>query len=142
MKYVDSNVFIYPVVADERTEAKSASAKKVLLQIATGRLEAATCYLTWDETVWVLKKFLGRDLAVAEGKRFLEFPGLKFLRVDGPVVSRAQDLVAKYEIKPRDAIHAACALENGIREIISDDPDFDDPTLSAGGCLVRAAVRP
>jgi uncharacterized protein len=126
MKYVDSNVFIYPVVADERTEAKSASAKKVLLQIATGRLEAATCYLTWDEAVRVLKKFLGRDLAVAEGKRFLEFPGLKFLRVDGPVVSRAQDLVAKYEIKPRDAIHAACALENGIREMISDDPDFDD----------------
>jgi uncharacterized protein len=126
MKYVDSNVFIYPVVADEKTEAKSASAKKILLQIATGRLEAATCYLTWDEAVRVLKKFLGRDLAVAEGKRFLEFPGLKFLRVDGPVVSRAQELVARYEIKPRDAIHAACALENGIREIISDDPDFDD----------------
>ena len=126
MKYVDSNVFIYPVVADEKTETKSASAKRILLQIAMGRLEAATCYLTWDETVWVLKKFLGRDLALAEGKRFLEFPNLKFLRVDGPIVSRAQDLITKYEIKPRDAIHAACAVENGIREIISDDPDFDD----------------
>lgn len=126
MKYADSNVFIYPVVADAKTEAKSASSKKILLQIATGKLEAATCYLTWDETVWVLKKFLGRDIAFAEGKRFLEFPNLKFLKVDGQIISRAQDLIAKYEIKPRDAIHAACALENGIKEIISSDPDFDE----------------
>lgn len=126
MKYVDSNVFIYPVVADATTEAKSASSKKILLQIAKGTLDAATCYLTWDETVWVLKKFLGRNLAVTEGKRFLEFPNLKFLKVDGPIISRAQELITKYEIKPRDAIHAACALENGIKEIISSDPDFDD----------------
>ncbi|MEM3065049.1 MAG: type II toxin-antitoxin system VapC family toxin [Candidatus Nitrosotenuis sp.] len=125
MKYIDSNVFIYPVVADEKTEPKSTSSKKILLQIATGKLDAATCYLTWDETVWIIKKFLGRDIAFAEGKRFLEFPNLKFLRVDGSTVSRAQEIITKYEIKPRDAIHAACALENGIREMISSDPDFD-----------------
>ena len=66
------------------------------------------------------------SLALAEGRRFLEFPNLKFLKVDGPTVSRAQELISKYEIKPRGAIHAACALENGIKEIVSDDPDFDE----------------
>lgn len=125
MKYVDSNVFIYPVVADVKTEGKAASSKKILLQIATGKLDAATCYLTWDEIVWVLRKFLGHDLALIGGKRFLEFPNLKFLKVDAPAVGRAQELIGKYELKPRDALHAACALESGIREIISDDPDFD-----------------
>lgn len=126
MKYIDSNIFIYPVVADEKTETKAASSKKILLQISTGKLNAATCYLTWDEIVWVFEKFLGRDLALAEGRRFLEFPNLKFLKVDGAIISRAQDLINKYQMKPRDAIHAACALENNINEIISDDSDFDD----------------
>ena len=28
-------------------------------------------------------------------------------------------------MKPKDAIHSACAIKNGIKEIISDDPDFD-----------------
>lgn len=125
MKYIDSNVFIYPIVADEKNGSKSTSSKKVLLQIATGKLDAATCYLTWDEMVWVLKKFFGRDVALTGGKRFLEFPNLKFLKVDGLIINHAQELITKYEIKPRDAIHAACALENGIKEIISYDPDFD-----------------
>ena len=31
----------------------------------------------------------------------------------------------KYKIKPRDAIHAAIALENGIETIVSYDRDFD-----------------
>lgn len=125
MKYVDSNVFIYPVVADERTDRKAALAKKILLQIANGKLKAATSSLTWDELFWVIKKFLGRSLAIVEGRRFVEFPNLKILEVGESTITAAQDVIGNYDIKPRDSIHAACALENGIREIISDDPDFD-----------------
>lgn len=125
MRYVDSNVFIYPVIADWRTDRKAALAKKVLLQIADGKLKAVTSSLTWDELVWSLRKFLGRSLAVAEGRKFLEFPNLKFLDIRESTISKAQDLIDEYNIKPRDSIHAACALENGVKEIISDDPDFD-----------------
>jgi predicted nucleic acid-binding protein len=28
-------------------------------------------------------------------------------------------------LKPRDAIHSACAIRNGTKETVSDDPDFD-----------------
>lgn len=125
MKYIDSNIFIYPVVADEKTENKAASSKQVLLQVASGKIDAATSCLTWDELVWVLTKFLGRNIAIAEGRRFLAFPNLKFIDVNETTINRAQDLVDEYGIKPRDAIHAACALENGIRDVLSDDPDFD-----------------
>ena len=41
------------------------------------------------------------------------------------VIREAQKIVEKYRIKPRDAIHVACALKNGIKKVISDDPDLD-----------------
>ncbi|HEY3128917.1 MAG TPA: PIN domain-containing protein [Acidobacteriota bacterium] len=33
--------------------------------------------------------------------------------------------VSLHHLKPRDAIHAASALSRGIREIVSEDSDFD-----------------
>ena len=124
--YIDSNVFIYPIIAEAKTEIKSASAKRTLLQIATGELkDDATSCLTWDDLVWVLTRFLGKKIALSQGKRFLSFQNLHFVDVKQTTIDRAQDLIENYDLKPRDAIHAACALENGIQEIISDDPDFD-----------------
>lgn len=34
-------------------------------------------------------------------------------------------MLEEYGLKPRDAIHAAAALENGIGKILSFDEDFD-----------------
>jgi len=52
-------------------------AKNVLLKIAEGDLEAATASLTWDEFVWAVKKISGKQAAIKEGKKFLEFPNIK-----------------------------------------------------------------
>jgi predicted nucleic acid-binding protein len=125
MKYVDSNVFIYSVVAEEKSERKASLSKKILLKVADGSLAAATSVLTWDELVWATRKFSGLENAIKEGKFFLEFPNLKILKVDSEVIKEAQKLVETYKLKPRDAIHAACAIKNNIKEIISDYPDFD-----------------
>jgi len=125
MIYVDSNVFIYAVVADEKTEKKTLLSKKILLKIAQGSLKAATSSLTWDEFVWVIRRIFGSEVAIIEGKKFLRFPNLKILSVDEKVIREAQKIVEKYRIKPRDAIHVACALKNGIKKVISDDPDLD-----------------
>ena len=68
MVYVDSNVFIYPIIYDERS--------------------------------------------VEEAKR--------------STILNAQRLMDEYGLKPRDAIHAAAALENRIDTIVSYDKDFDE----------------
>lgn len=125
MIYLDSNVFIYPIIADEKTEMKSSSAKKILLEVSEGKLAAATCTLTWDELTWIVGKFLGSKMAIDEGNRFLDFPNLTLLSVDENVIKEAQRISQKYKLRPRDAIHVASALENGIKEIISDDSDLD-----------------
>ncbi len=123
--YVDSNVFIYPVIYDEKSVKKAAAAKRVLVKIAEGTIDASTASLTWDELVWVARKILGKEIAEAEGKKFLEFPNLKILNVDERTIKEAQDIMEKYALKPRDSIHLGCAIRNRLRDVISDDPHLD-----------------
>ena len=54
------------------------------------------------------------------------FPNLKILLIDSEIVGYAQGLIEKYNLKPRDAIHAASAIKNQVKEIVSNDSDFDD----------------
>ena len=48
-----------------------------------------------------------------------------FFDLNAEIVVRAHLITEKYNIQPRDALHAATALCNGATEIISDDSDFD-----------------
>jgi len=124
MKYIDSNVFIYPVIYDYAISGV-VKAKKYLLQIAKGQLKACTAALTWDELVWIVRKISNPETAISEGEKFLKFPHLLILDVNHIVLQKAQEIIEEYYLKPRDAIHAATALINNIDQIISDDEDFD-----------------
>lgn len=98
---------------------------KIMGKIAKNEIDACTSVLTWDEFFQFVKKSLGSDYAKLSGQRFLNIINLKFLDSDFKVVSTAQRLTEKYNLSPRDAIHAASAILNGCKEIVSDDPDFD-----------------
>jgi len=123
--YIDSNIFLYPVLYDEEFHVKVKNARKVLIDVSEGRLRAATSSLTWDEVIWVIRKIYNAKLAMEKGRQFLNFPNLNILKIDVKVLFVAQNLVEKYSLKPRDAIHVASALSNNIKTIISDDKDFD-----------------
>jgi len=123
MAYVDANVFVYKVIlAEDRREA--ALSREILLKIARREISAYTASLTWDELVWAVRRVMGAEAAKTEGERFLRFPNLKILNVDGVLVE-AQRIMSNYNLHPRDAIHAACAVKNRLKKIVSDDADFD-----------------
>jgi len=120
--YIDSNVFLNPILySDKKAEAY----KKTLNNIINNDFYAVTSVLTWDEVVFILGKKIGKDLAVKEGKKFLTFPNLFFVSVNVDIILKAQKILEKYNLKPRDAIHIATALSQGCNEIVSDDADFD-----------------
>jgi len=125
MPYLDSNVFIYPVIYDEAAEPKVRKAKELLLSIENGKLSAFTSTLTWDEVVWVVSRVMGRSEGALQGKKLLGFPNLQFVVADENVLARAQRLVDKYKLSPRDSIHVASALQKRTKTVISDDVDFD-----------------
>lgn len=125
MLYVDSNLFIYPIIYDSNVMPEAARAKQKLLEIASGSVKACTSTLTWDEVTWITRRLFGSEKAAEQGASFLKLPNLKLLKVDMEIVSYAQALLEKHDLKPRDAIHAATAVKNGISEILSYDEDFD-----------------
>ena len=125
MLYVDSNLFIYPIIYDSNVMPEAARAKQKLLEIASGSVKACTSTLTWDEVTWITRRLFGSEKAAEQGASFLKLPNLKLLKVDMEIVSYAQALLEKHDLKPRDAIHAATAVKNGISENLSYDEDFD-----------------
>jgi predicted nucleic acid-binding protein len=90
MQYVDSNVFLFPVLYAPDSEPKAKKAKEILLQIENGTLLASTSILTWDEVVWVATKLLGKTDGITQGQKLLGFPNLKFINVDEEVVAQAR----------------------------------------------------
>ncbi|MEM2607939.1 MAG: type II toxin-antitoxin system VapC family toxin [Thermoproteota archaeon] len=125
LSYIDSNIFIYPIIYDPDSVREAFLAKNLLRKIALGEIEAYASPVTWDEVAWVVRKVLGVNSSLNQGRKLLSFPNLKILPVKKTTVLKAQDLMEKYELKPRDALHASIALENKVTTIVSYDEDFD-----------------
>lgn len=119
MKYLDANVFLHAVL---ESGPIGDAARRLLKQATTG--DAATSTLTVDEVVWSLWKIEGRDTAVAKGRQMIAARNVTYMPVTPDHLEQVLDLV-EGGMRPRDAIHAAVALEAGIQEIVSTDPDFD-----------------
>ncbi len=122
MIYLDANIFLYASLDDKE---KGDKCRQILTKVSKEKLLGATSSLTWDEIVHSVWKNKGRDIAIIEGEIFLKFPKLKILQNTNNTIARAQQVISKYNLKPRDAIHVATMLEFKITEIISDDTDFD-----------------
>jgi predicted nucleic acid-binding protein len=125
MPYLDSNIFIYPVIYQTDAQSKAKKAKEILLSVEKGQLSAYTSTLTWDEVVWVVTKVMSRNDGIAQGRKLLGFPNLQFIDTDENVLVAAQRLIEKYKLNPRDSIHIASALDRRLKIVISDDEDFD-----------------
>jgi len=122
--YADAGLFLVPVLQSDRVPP-AVSAARFLEALARGTRKVSTSTLTWDEVVYVVRRLLGPEDSVAKGAELLAFPNLTWHRVDLAVLRRAADLYRSLPMRPRDAIHAATALEAGEREILSEDRVFD-----------------
>lgn len=122
MMYLDANVFIYPHTGQG---VKSDASIVLLAKVALGELEAGTSVLSWDEVQHALRRKIPKEQALEVSKNMLFMNNLLWFEADAALLEKAQFLTETCNLQPRDAIHAATAILNGCREIISDDPDFD-----------------
>lgn len=89
-------------------------------------MEACTSSITWDEVVWIVRKLFDVNVSIHQGRIFLSFPNIRLLTIKRATILKAQEIVEKHRLTPRDAIHAATAIENNINTIVSYDKDFDN----------------
>ncbi len=125
MKYLDSNVFIMPVLYKGK---KAEKAKKILEMLSEGILSCATASLTLDEVLWVIiKQTHDRSRAIQICRDIMELPNLSILNVTAKDVVGALWFMDKYNwLKPRDAIHLGVCTNSGIFTIVTDDSDFNN----------------
>lgn len=123
MIYLDANIFVY-LICYGRETGEHARAKEAMNAVLKSHEPLVTASLTWDELTHASARLFGREIAKSHGEWFLRFPHLSFAPVTQITLRGAQALFAE-GLKPRDAIHAACALENHCTKIISNDPHFD-----------------
>lgn len=122
--YIDSNIFLYPVLYQGLPEVELA--RKVLVAIENKEITAYTSTLTWDEVSYVTEKLLGKTDAIEVGKKFINFPYLRFIPADDEIIRMSQLFREKYNLKPRDSIHLSSAIKRQIKKIVTDDRDFGD----------------
>lgn len=125
MMYFDANVFIYPLIYNINLNVNANTANYYLELLVTGKMVGYTCTLTWDEVFYKIKQLYGNIKADQASKTLFTFPNLNFVNVDFEIISKAQKIAMLFNTMPRDAIHAACALEYCNGEIISNDLHFD-----------------
>ena len=124
MKYLDSNVFLYPLLYKGK---KATKAQNILNEMVLGKAPCITSSLTLDEIIWIIMKMHDRTKAIEIARDVLSLPNLKILDVTNEHILQSLDLMEKYQrLKPRDAIHIAVCINAGVFTIISDDTDFEN----------------
>ena len=120
--YIDANVFL---LARFGTGRKSEAASKIIEGLQSGNISGTTCSLTLDEVMWaIIRQKQGNELReVVED--IYALPNLNVVDTPAHAPLRALEFIRDYNLRPRDAIHAAVMTERGITAIYSDDEDFD-----------------
>jgi predicted nucleic acid-binding protein len=123
LRYLDANVFTHAVL---HRGPKGAKAADLLRSVAEGEEDACTSALAWDEVVGALMAAGPREKALSSASVLFSSGRLRLVPIRREEIQAATKLMEEHAgLDPRDAIHAACAMAAGAKEIVSEDADFD-----------------
>jgi len=100
---------------------------RILAQVEVGTLEAAVNIEVLQELLYRYSHIKLADKGIQLCRAILRYP-LIVLPVTQSDIQLAVDLFEAHHgagLNPRDAVHAATMLNNGMRQLISTDKDFD-----------------
>jgi len=126
MKYVDTNIFIRALIADDPEKSRACS--RLLHRVDRGQEDITTCESIVSEVAFVLSSPANYRLAHEEVRaRFAPYLRMRGLRLPGrSTYLEALDLFAQYpHLDFEDALCVAHMRQAGITEILSYDRDFD-----------------
>lgn len=121
MIYLDANVLIFAGLV---RNPQGDRARKMLVDIHRG-LPACTSSLTFDEFMWIAIREKKRELIRPVIESAYGLHNFEVKTVSSFIPIRALFIMEETGLKPRDAFHVAIMEEFGIKEIVSDDADFD-----------------
>ncbi len=126
-RYWDSDMFLGWLIHEPDKER---ACRAVLREAEAGRLLIVTSALTIAEVLWIRgQPKLSRDQA-EQIERFFKHKYIAFRNVDRTIAEAARQVVWDYDIRPKDAVHVATALDvHRTRDGGLDQFDTFDETL-------------
>lgn len=120
--FLDTNIFLYAAGASHPLRDTCA---RVLRRVADGSLEATINSEVVQEILYVLARRGRREDGLKLGRNLTAlFPDL--LPVTRDDMLRTCELLHRYPaLSVRDAVHVGTMLRNGLKTVVSVDPDFD-----------------
>ena len=120
--FLDSNIFVNAKIKDRKY---GSSCARVIIDLAEGRLSAATSTLALVEVSNALKKIgLGKEVALEINSIYSTgITVTEMLNVD---VRLTVELFRSSSVSPYDCAHAAIMKRIGLDTILSTDPHFED----------------
>jgi predicted nucleic acid-binding protein len=135
--YIDSNIFIFAATVKGKL---GQDCREIIRLINERKITCASSFLVVDEVIWILKKNVGKDLAIKITKAMLSMP-IKWIAIDESVIIRMVDTYEKTQLDPRDAIHISSMKVVGLSVIVSEDDDFDKEDrierINASKCIEK-----
>ena len=130
--YVDINIFIYWLGKHPTFGETAYEWIKKIEDSPRGKY--VTSSLTLYETLVIIAGLTGRNL---KDKQLVEGVITSITRLKGLVIDQltpedhiqAVELMKKHDLDYEDSLHLATALRTGVKEIISNDQDFDKTPL-------------
>lgn len=120
--FIDSNV---PMYVAGREHPNRAAAKRFLEKVRRGEVQAHTSTEVLQEILYRYSSLKRLDLAAQVYDLFVQICPVVF-PVNLADTDRAKALVCgKAAVAPRDALHAAVMLNNGVPRVATFDNDFD-----------------
>lgn len=119
--YLDANFFVFSITVGEK---QGKAAREIALEIVNGK-KAVTSSLALDEVMWVLIKNNMKELVRDTIEEIYAIENIEVKEVPSLIPLRALDFMEKHNLKPRDAFHLAIMEHLGIKEIVTDDKNFD-----------------
>src|SRR3990170_1774662 len=127
-RYIDINIFVYWLGNHPKFGETAYNLIKKIENSPRG--EYITSSLTLYETLVIIAGLAGKSL---KDKAFVEevvtsithIKGLRIEPLKPEDFTKAADLMNEYKLDYEDSIHLAVATRTGVREIVSNDKDFD-----------------
>ena len=116
--YLDTNFFVY-LFTKEPEEVEE-------IIIYLKEIKVFTSCLTYDEFVWIIRKMYNKDTSIKAGEFLLNLDLIHFIELDKTILNKSIEVMKQFNLKPRDALHFSSMEIKGIKQIVTEDKDFDE----------------
>ncbi|MBD0348716.1 MAG: type II toxin-antitoxin system VapC family toxin [Thermoleophilia bacterium] len=117
---------------------KLSACRAVIAEAERGNVRVVTSALTIAEVLWPKGSplSLGRD-KLRRVQTFMQHEWIAVRDVDRTVAEEARELVWDHNVRPKDAIHVATALDAGVEQFDT----FDGDLIALSGQIGKSAAR-